>query len=186
MNTEIEIMALATEKERSNDKWIQNIPINGGFDRTHAEKSGETVEEATPEVPLAPKRAPRVHINAGGKHFEIARALLVRYPRTRLGRLACLLEGASDPSPDELLDFCDDYRLHQKVSQGATPGHSADNSENDDCPTLYFERDGIALPMLLNFYRNGKLHVTDEMCVINFAEELKYWGIKSVSASLLY
>ena len=171
MNYEVGIMTRATEGEH-----LYNSSINEGINSPDATKIAATLGEHTAEAPVAPKRAPRMQLNVGGKHFEIARALLVRHPRTRLGRLACLLEDSSDPSPDELLNYCDDFRLPPKV-----PSNSSENFEWSDCPKFYFERDGTALPMLLNFYRNGKLHVTDEMCVINFAEELKYWNIKTVS-----
>ena len=164
-------MTWATEGEH-----LYNSSIKERINSPDETEIEVTLGKHTLEVAVAPKRAPRVHINVGGKHFEIARALLMRHPRTRLGRIACLLEDSSDPSPDELLTYCDDFRLPPKVSS-----NSLENFEWSDCPKFYFERDGTALPMLLNFYRTGKLHVTDDMCVINFAEELKYWSIKTVS-----
>lgn len=34
-----------------------------------------------------------------------------------------------------------------------------------------------AVPQVLNFYRTGKLHLVDEMCVLAFSDDLEYWGV---------
>ena len=166
---------------------------------------------------------PRVHLNVGGAHFEIARTLLSCYPTTRLGRLGLLLEKHErerPPTEEELLELCDDYRLtpserpasprllgtvYEKPDDADEPVHPDIDDDNEDkvfgreaakqveqlqvttspliaapAAWFYFERDSTALPMLLNFYRTGKLHLDDEMCVVNFAEELDYWAINTV------
>ena len=33
---------------------------------------------------------------------------------------------------------------------------------------------------ILNFYRTGKLHITDDICVLAFSEDLFYWRINEV------
>ena len=186
------------------------------------------LQELYPQPPPergAHKRTPRVHLNVGGTHFEIARALLTRYPTTRLGRLGLLLERDGPPTDEELLELCDDYRLSpperpatprvlatvdeepEKLSVDDADEHLHPDIVGDDEDKLireetskkvervqvtpsplmdapaawfYFERDSTALPMLLNLYRHGKLHLDDEMCAVNFAEELDYWAIDTV------
>ena len=155
----------------------------GRIDSADAARFAAVLVEHTAEVPVAPKCAARLHLNVGGTHFEVARVLLEGQPETRLGQLACFLKKSSHLSREDyrlqLLNYCDDFRFPTIASNGSGPSNSS-NSESSDCPTFYFERDSTPLLMLLNFYRTGKLHVTEGMCVINFAEELKYWKIQTV------
>ena len=44
----------------------------------------------------------------------------------------------------------------------------------------YFDRRPRTFNCILNFYRTGKLHVLDELCVMDFYQELEYWMIDDI------
>ena len=44
----------------------------------------------------------------------------------------------------------------------------------------FFDRLPRSFNTVLNFYRTGKLHVLEGMCIIDFANELDFWMIKEV------
>jgi len=37
-----------------------------------------------------------------------------------------------------------------------------------------------AFSTILNFYRTGKLHLVDELCVVSFTDDLSYWGLDNL------
>ena len=71
--------------------------------------------------------------------------------RTRLGRL-CHARSHAD-----IMDLVDAYSLE----------------ENE----YYFDRDPTTFNCVLNYYRVGKLHIIDEICPLDFADDLKFWMI---------
>ena len=77
--------------------------------------------------------------------------MLEQIPNSRLG----LLYRAN--THDQIMDLCSDYSI-------------LDNE-------YFFDRHPRSFNTILNFYRTGKLHVADEMCVLAFHDDLHYWGI---------
>ncbi|CAH8592964.1 unnamed protein product [Schistosoma intercalatum] len=93
----------------------------------------------------------RALINVGGIKHEILWHIVDRYPNTRLGKLHHVT------NLQELLNLCDDYDPINKE--------------------YYFDRNPIIFSMILNFYRSKKLHYNDMICVMDFKDELIYWGV---------
>ena len=58
---------------------------------------------------------------------------------------------------EEILSLCSDYNLQ--------------NNE------YFFDRHPRSFNAILNFYRIGKLHITDDICILSFSDDLFYWGI---------
>ena len=42
---------------------------------------------------------------------------------------------------------------------------------------FFFDRHPRSFNSILNFYRTGKLHVQDDMCVLAFRDDLEFWGL---------
>nr|XP_055067980.1 potassium voltage-gated channel subfamily V member 1 [Misgurnus anguillicaudatus] len=89
-------------------------------------------------------------INVGGSRYILSQELLASHPETRLGKLAL-------STRDSALDLCDD----------------ADFMENE----YFFDRNSQTFQYIMHFYKTGRLHVREELCVISFLQEIEYWGI---------
>ena len=84
--------------------------------------------------------------------------MLEKRPLTRLGMLA------KAKTHEDILRLVDAYSLR-------------DNE-------FYFDRDPATFNCVLNFYRTDRLHVIDEICILDYADDLEFWMIKELNLGI--
>lgn len=57
-----------------------------------------------------------------------------------------------------ILKYCDDFNLETNE--------------------FYFDRQPRSFASIIDYYRTGKLHLSDELCVMSFKDDLEYWEIE--------
>lgn len=150
---------------KSFEEGCTTVATYGGDD-DHSVASDSDLKPPDPfVVQRSRKLNPRVTLNIGGEHHDVMWATLEKLPRSRLGKLAKCIDHEKILVRIQLLrvagflilkslclplfqDLCDSYSL-------------LDNE-------YFFDRHPRSFKSILNFYRTGKLHVVDEMCVMAF------------------
>lgn len=46
---------------------------------------------------------------------------------------------------------------------------------------FYFDRDAVVFNCILNFYRTDRLHVIDEICILDYQDDLDYWNVSDIN-----
>ena len=68
-------------------------------------------------------------------------------------------------------------RNHETMIQ-LVDSYSLDENE------IYFDRDPMSFNSILNFYRADKLHCLDELCALDFAQDLEFWMIGDINLEI--
>lgn len=134
-----------------NDQLLANPEVS---EKATARRGGLLpATDFDPEIVNRLKKSKRATLNVGGVRHEVMWRTLNRLPHTRLGRLRQCTSGS------DIYRLCDDFSLV------------------DETIEFFFDRHSQSFSSVLNFYRTGKLHLIDEMCVLSFGEDLEYWGV---------
>ncbi|XP_066552105.1 potassium voltage-gated channel subfamily V member 2 [Amia ocellicauda] len=100
----------------------------------------------------SPGKMHMISLNVGGKVFHIAKHVAIRFPHTRIGKLALCTD------PVKKMELCDDYSVLTNE--------------------YFFDRDPTFFHYIFHYYRSKVVWVMQELCPINFEEEMDYWGLR--------
>ena len=117
-----------------------------------------------------------VILNVGGAKHEAIVDTLLRFPNTRLGRLGMLWRNAISVPPNE------EERRKEEITRAfeLILDQELCDDVDEEKTEFYFDRHPHSFIAIINYYRSGKLHLAEDFCVMNFAEEMEYWEIDEV------
>ena len=143
----------------SRDNDFQSLPADWQYSPQSLSPDLEEDQEPDPDT-ITRHRAhhPKVVINVGGVKHEVMWKMLEKKPLTRLGMLA------KAKTHDDILNLVDAYSLAQNE--------------------IYFDRDPATFNCVLDFYRTERLHVLDEICILDYADDLEFWMIKELNLEI--
>lgn len=139
------------ERMEINFKGARNDGNRWDNNKRGKKKWGKTVRATDAEIFLSRLRTTRVRLNVGGECHEVMWRTLKRMPFTRLGLLRKAL------THEQIMEICDDYDLKKNE--------------------YYFDRHPKSFLCVLTMFRTGNLHMLEDLCIVNFANDLEYWGI---------
>ena len=145
------------EDSRCND--FQSLPADWQYSPRSPSPDQEVEQEPDPATIARHRhKHQKVVINVGGVKHEVMWAMLEKRPLTRLGLLA------KAKTHDDILSLVDAYSL----------------AHNE----IYFDRDPITFNGILDFYRTERLHVLDEICILDYQDDLEFWMIKELNLEI--
>lgn len=131
-------------------------------------------------------------LNVGGQNFLVRRSILFRIPHSRLHMVACNdLSVATGVIPNEPYFSLAAMQEHRRVCQCEchvvikTVHHDSQQSEDTVHPAttlqmpteiIYFDRDPEIFRYILDYHRNGELHIPQSVCGPSTRKELIFWG----------
>ncbi|XP_035271928.1 potassium voltage-gated channel subfamily V member 2-like [Anguilla anguilla] len=141
------------EEEKSIFAFSQDSSIKpwNSMDNLDSPFTGQGASMAEAQKKSSSRSSKVININVGGKIFHIEKCMVIQYPHTRIGNLALCTDRVMQ------LTLCDDYSVC-----------------TDE---FFFDRDPSLFHYIHHFYRSGVLWTMNELCPINFEEEMEYWGL---------
>lgn len=94
----------------------------------------------------------KIILNVGGIRCEILRSNLQKLPNSRLGKIHLA------KSIETLKSLCDYIDLEKNE--------------------IFFDRNYESFSTIINLYRNDRLHLNENICIISFSNDLYYWGLE--------